>query len=318
MNIWECGSSGKLTTDFSGTEFAVDLVLRVDGKLVALGIAPLEGRETLLARYNADGSIDSTFGSGGKVRAEFFSSQEPNRFFLSHALVMQSDEKLVVGGNTAQCLSCGSASNGDFGLLRFNPDGSLDLSFGSGGKVSTDFGGNDICVSLALQPDGKIVAGGSTDAFNVSDFALARYKSDGSLDRSLGSRGKVVTDFFGNEERLNALAVQANGMIVAAGQAFSPSASPAVFAVARYDSGLPIPTIRGASVHGGKLIVIGNGFDDTAVLEVDGKSQKTAELHSLSSFVILQPPSSTRLESDGLKTASHRADQTANQPANQD
>ena len=222
------GSSGKVTTDFSAVDSVAGLVLGDDGKLVAAGVSFFDG-DTLLARYNGDGSLDSTFGSAGKIRANFFTSPVMNKVFVPYALVMQSDGKLVIGGHTALCVYCGNPGDWDFGLFRFNADGSLDLSFGSAGRISTDFGGSETCVALALQPDGKIVAGGSTDVLNVSDFAMARYRTDGSLDRSLGSRGKVVTDFFGNADRLNALAIQPNGMIVAAGEAVTAAGTTAGF-----------------------------------------------------------------------------------------
>src|SRR5262249_11256642 len=87
--------------------------------------------------------------------------------------------------------------------------GDLDPTFGNGGKVTTGFSGNDIATCVAIQSDGKIVVGGtSTDPAGNSDFALARYNTDGSLDPSFGFNGKVTTDFFHDNDSLNAIAIQ--------------------------------------------------------------------------------------------------------------
>ena len=95
----------------------------------------------------------------------------------------------------------GGYSFGDFALARYDPDGTLDRSFGSGGKVTTDFSGSgsfEIAFAIAIQSDGKIVATGPSDASGSYDFALARYNSNGTLDASFGSAGIVMTDFSGS------------------------------------------------------------------------------------------------------------------------
>src|SRR5262245_60212522 len=93
-------------------------------------------------------------------------------------------------------------------------NGDLDLSFGEGGKVSTFFGGGDSVFALATQADGKIIAVGTRSSL---DFAVARYNVDGSLDPTFGDGGKVITDFFGNRDVARAVAIQADGRIIAAG-----------------------------------------------------------------------------------------------------
>jgi len=105
--------------------------------------------------------------------------------------------------------------SGDFVLARYNTDGSLDTSFDSDGKVTTDLGDFDPATDVAIQPDGAIVAAGFTgdDEF---DFALARYRRDGSLDTSFDLDGKVTTDF-GASDVAQAVTIQPDGRIVAAG-----------------------------------------------------------------------------------------------------
>ena len=152
------GTGGVVTTDFfEGFDDAEDVLVQPDGKIVVAGEAELipgnfVSRDAALARYNPDGSIDTTFGAGGVVTTELGS----NDSFSS--IAPQPDGKIVAGG---------SALFGDFAVVRYNADGSLDPAFGSRGIVSTDFGGSDFVSSVALQPDGRIVAAGS--AFTAPD-----------------------------------------------------------------------------------------------------------------------------------------------------
>ena len=246
------GSGGKVTTDFGGDDQAFALALQPDGKIVAAGSST---QNFALARYNADGSLDATFGSGGKVTTNFGLV-----LTLAHALALQPDGKIVVAGE----------SNVNFALARYNPDGSLDATFGTGGKVITDFGGIDRARALALQPDGKIVVAGESAPFTgLSDFALARYNPDGSLDASFGTGGKVTTDFGGTADRADALALQPDGKIVLAGGSSSVSAS-VDFALARYN---PDGSLDASFGTGGKVITdFGNSDAAFALaLQPDGK-----------------------------------------------
>src|SRR5215467_4641280 len=166
--------------------------------------------------------------------------------------------------------------------------GDLDLSFGIGGKVITDFSGNDdTAAAVAIQQDGKIIAGGtSTAAGGNSDFALARYNSDGSLDQNFGSNGKVTTDFFQGSDLLHAIAIDSDGRIVAAGSASRPGQRPE-FALARYNPDGSLDTTFGAS---GKTTTNLSG-DDAAygiALAADGKIVVTgaSAIHDFPKFGI--------------------------------
>jgi len=121
----------------------------------------------------------------------------------------------------------------DFALARYNPDGTLDTSFGTSGTTTTDFGGNpydqDQANALVVLGDGRLVAAGMTGSpTGATDFALARYNLNGTLDPSFGDGGKVTTDISYFTDGAFALAVQADGRLVAAGFADLD------FAVARY------------------------------------------------------------------------------------
>jgi uncharacterized delta-60 repeat protein len=188
------GSGGKVLTDFGNTQdYATGLVLQTNGAIVAAGesIQPTTGFDFALARYTAAGSLDTTFGTGGKVITNL--AQVPTDAFGRGGVAIQADGKLVVAGGVDR----GFALGGDeFALARYNTDGSLDASFGSGGRVITSFPGESLATCEAIQADGKIVLAGLTVvAGRRVDFALARYNSDGSLDTSFGSGGKVDTDF---------------------------------------------------------------------------------------------------------------------------
>jgi uncharacterized delta-60 repeat protein len=154
------GNGGIVTTDFSWNEDEGHAVmLQADGKIVVAG-----GMSTYpnnidfeLARYYSDGSLDAGFGKSGKVTTDFFGRDD-----YGYAVALQGDGKIVVAGS----------SGGDFALARYNSDGSLDAGFGTGGKTTTDFGGDDDGgYAVALQTDGKIVVAGSSGG----DFVLARY-----------------------------------------------------------------------------------------------------------------------------------------------
>ncbi len=208
---------GKVTTDFGSCDRAFAVAVQADGKIVAVGHS-LEAQDFALARYNADGSLDVTFGNTGKVVTDFGGYDAPT------GVSIQKDGKIVVGG---------AGGPNDFALARYNPDGTLDASFGISGKVLTDFGGYDAANDLALQADGKIVLAGVGGVFN--GFAVARYNTDGTLDASFGDDGRVTTRFFGESvETANGLAIQPDGKIVAVGFAYS-SFDPS-FALTRYNT----------------------------------------------------------------------------------
>jgi len=166
------GAGGLVTTDFgSRGDFSLAVALQTDGKIVAAGNssrADVFDVDFALARYNSNGSLDATFGSGGTVLTDFGTSVD-----AASDVVVQPDGKILAAGIRA----------GDFALARYNADGSLDAAFGSAGKVTTDFGSFDQANAVAVQSDGKIVAAGGT----AGGFALARYNSDGSLDAGLGA-----------------------------------------------------------------------------------------------------------------------------------
>jgi uncharacterized delta-60 repeat protein len=231
------GTLGKVSTDFSGgMDLLGAVALQSDGKIVVAGTAQSVGRDFALARYNSNGTLDTSFSGYGKVTTDFSGGTDGGE-----AVALQSDGKIVVAGFGYQ-----AGTDFDFALARYDSDGTLDTSFGSDGKVTTDFSGRrDEARAMALQSDGKIVvAGWSNQVGSGDDFALARYNSDGSLDDgtaadstpadSFGSLGKVTTDFSAYNDLAYAVALQSDGKIVVAGYDGQPATDD--FGLARYNS----------------------------------------------------------------------------------
>lgn len=205
----EFGGNGKVTASLPATEA---MVLQSDGKIVLLG-------RSSLARYNSDGTVDSTFGTAGLVLVQFLGSSTPT------SIALQSDGKIVVGGRSGRALADGLTN---FALVRLNTNGSIDTTFGDNGFVYTDFNGNfDLLENVLIQSDGRIVAAGNaavasgnTGTF-INAFAAARYTSDGVLDSSFGNNGLATeTATITGEQEVclaRAAALQPDDAIVFAG-----------------------------------------------------------------------------------------------------
>jgi uncharacterized delta-60 repeat protein len=203
---------------------AYSVAVQPDGKIVVAGQANIDGGyDFALARYNSNGTLDTRFSTDGKVTTNFGSPND-----AAFSVAVQSDGKIVAAGGTI--LSRG----GDFALARYDSNGSLDTSFGRGGKVTTDIAGpSDSVNSIAVQSDGKTVAVGRTFINGAYHSALARYNSNGSLDASFGRSGKVTAIFGGSEEGVSSVAVQPDEKIVVAGGAAVNGSGD--FALARFN-----------------------------------------------------------------------------------
>ena len=214
------GGDGKVVTDFGGGEDPSSVAIAPSGQIVVVGLVSLPGTADFgVARYNSDGSLDASFDGDGKVTTDF-GTEGDGSFEEALGVALDSNGKIVAVGGT-------NAGQSGFAVARYNSDGSLDASFDGDGKVTTDFGANEGARAVALYPNGTIVAAGGKGVGGTSDFAIARYKSDGSLDLSFDADGRVVTDF-GVQEFAFGVAIQTDGRIVAAGLGSGD------FAVARY------------------------------------------------------------------------------------
>jgi uncharacterized delta-60 repeat protein len=206
----------------SGSEFGNAVAIQSDGKIIVAGYTNLNGggpsaaNDFAIARLNTDGSLDSTFDGDGKVTLDL-SPVGLTADDRANAVLVQPDGKIVLAGSSELL---GIAR---FAFARFNTNGSLDPSFGVGGMKLMQVGDNsagDYATSLALQPDGKIVAAGYTDAngtgANPNNFAIVRLLDNGSLDPDFNGTGKQTVDF-GNDDRAAAMTIQTDGRLVVAG-----------------------------------------------------------------------------------------------------
>jgi uncharacterized delta-60 repeat protein len=216
------GAGGMVTTAIGSTnDAAYAIALQGDGKIVAAGNSNNgTNLDFALARYNTDGSLDSTFGTGGKVTTDFSGDD----YIPTGGVAVQSDGKIVAAGNT---------HNTDFALARYNTDGSLDSTFGMGGKVTTAIGLHAGGLGVILQADGKPVVVGFSYDGSTHHFALARYNTDGSLDSGFGTNG-MTTTLIGQDSSGYGLALQADGKLVATGD--SDNGSNTNFALTRYNT----------------------------------------------------------------------------------
>ncbi len=166
--------------------------------------------------HAAAGDLDPSFGNKGIVVTEFGGAD------TAYAAVLQPDGKIVtVGSITTYSTYSANLSNSDFALARYNSDGSLDTSFGVGGKTTLDWGRADYATAVALQTDGRIlVAGISSHTFFDINYVIARYKHDGSLDPDFGTAGMVRIDF-SDLDYFVGMVVQADGKIIWVGASFS-------------------------------------------------------------------------------------------------
>lgn len=247
-------TDGKVDTDFaSSIDYGRSVVIQNDGKIVVAGysgIPPINNYDFALARYSSGGGLDNTFGSGGKVTTDISSGDK------CYSVCLQTDGKIIVAGSDAR----------DFVMIRYNSNGSLDNTFGSGGIVSTNIEGVDYCESVALQSDGKIIlAGYSTNIYNNVDFTLARYNIDGTLDNTFGSNGKVITDFGGSNETALSVAIQTDGNIVLAGYIWD---TPTLdnFAIVRYYGSATVG-LNGNKVEESIINVFPNPFTNDLVIK---------------------------------------------------
>ncbi len=254
------GNGGKVITDkFGGKNSA--MALQKDGKIVMVGGS---SSDFVLARYNADGSLDTGFGSGGKVTTDVVGSLEEH----ANGVAIQPDGKIVVVGDTGVFTSP-NKDRFSFALVRYNPDGSLDSGFGSGGKVTSGVVGQ--ARAVVLQADGKIVVVGDTLVFgrmnDFSDFIVARYDTDGSLDSSFGVGGQNFMDVGGTNQAFNVV-LQSDGKIVVSGSPIGVSASDNHTDIARFtSSGNP----DGSFDSDAMLQISGLRAGDGLAIQPDGK-----------------------------------------------
>ncbi len=272
--VYRFNTDGSLDTAFGnggmaairigdGDAYVRAVTLQPDGKIVVAGDAntgPATGFDFAAARFLANGSPDTDFGTGGKVTTSVSSGDE-----IGYDVVIQPDGKIVVVGAT------GADNQRDMALVRYTPGGIPDTSFNSTGRQVTSIGpGSDWIEAVTMQA-GKILVAGRTARDGgmgfSSDFALARYNLNGSLDSSFDDDGIVITRVGTTSDGAHALALQPDGKILAAGYTVMPSGL-YDFALVRYD---PNGEVDGDFGSEGKVTVdlVGELYDEVYDVALD-------------------------------------------------
>jgi uncharacterized delta-60 repeat protein len=270
---------GATFTDFTkGDDIAFAVALQGDGKIVAAGAAHgFSGRGSFaIARYNPDGTLDTSFSTDGRIRTNFTTLEDEAR-----DVAIQSDGKIVTAGGAAMFAQ--TAESG-FAFACYNTDGTLDSSFDGDGKLTLGFGGGggvlEWADGVAIQGDGKIVAAG-TGGVNTH-FALARLEIDGTPDAGFGSAGKVLTHFPGFAGAFGGLALQADGKIVAADTAHDFLR----FALARYETDGSLDTTFSGDGRVVTAFVCCSSIARGVAIQADGKIVAAGDQGESHSFAV--------------------------------
>jgi uncharacterized delta-60 repeat protein len=261
------GTSGATVIKLSSADDnAKGLAFQSDGKIIIAGGAGQPGsyETSVLVRVSADGVLDTSFGTGGKVLIDFGLPSH------SHSVGVQSDGKIVVTGETYT-----TADGGLFATARVLANGVLDSSFGVGGKVTQAFGAGANAHSLVLQTDGKVLLGGYATNSDTgrAGFVVARLLFNGTLDTSFGSNGSSTVSVGTGNNYCHVLMLQSDGKIVLAGSAVT--ATNYDFSLVRFDNNGVLDTSFGAGGIVTTNFVSGPrpSADETAggVIQADGK-----------------------------------------------
>lgn len=221
------GTGGQVTHGITtGQDAYYSITQQADGKLIAAGRTYTGGRvsyDVLVARYNTDGTLDTTFGNGGSVTLDVNGNGD-----VANSVLVQPDGKILVAG------TANNGTNDDFFALRLNAGGSLDTSFSGDGEIIVTIGtSTDYCFDAALQADGKIILSGYSNNSTNDDIAVIRLTSAGALDTTFDADGRVTTAIGASTDRAYSVVVQLDGRIVVGGSAVMTSND---FALVRYTS----------------------------------------------------------------------------------
>lgn len=260
------GVNGKVITPIGSSYagYANSVTIQTDGKIIVAGYClGVSNFDFALARYTANGVLDTSFGDNGVVITSMGALEDKG-----NSVVLQPDGKIIVTGYSYN--NATYQKRNYFALARYTTAGVLDSSFGDNGKVLTPIGlFNAEASSAVLQPDGKIVVAGYSSNGNYNDFALARYTVNGAFDTTFNDVGYVTTAIGTSNSGANALLLQPDGKIILAGYGHNGS---------NYDFALTRFTATGAldtSFNGnGKVLTSSGSRNDYAtgvVLQSSGK-----------------------------------------------
>ncbi|MCK0155512.1 hypothetical protein MWU49_17490 [Alcanivorax sp. S6407] len=287
------GTTGAVLTDMGGiNDFGAAVIVQPDGKMVVAG----EARDTdnkfklAVARYNGDGSLDLGFGVAGKQKVLAGPS-----ITRGYDIILLPDGKLAAAAQSYT----DSSTTYNFTLIRLNSDGSLDTGFDGDGHAIAPLPRQNLPQKLLRQADGKLVMAGLTSNLQNStgnDLTVVRFNDDGSLDTGFNSSGSLVSNLgtWSSRASLRGLALQADGKILAAGNAFGGQDEDAV--VVRYNNDGSLDT--GFADNGISHTDLGiTEYLNDLLVQADGKLVATGQLSGSITSLLL------RLNSDGSADA---------------
>lgn len=273
------GQNGTVTTDLLGWDDLAQSIVVYNNKLIVAGYAynPTNFRNDFaIARYNSDGSLDSTFNGKGWVTTDFYTSDFSGSDDIAASLVIQ-DGKILVAGSTSGPLYYTT----NFAIARYNENGRLDSSFGLNGWVEADFdGSNDYGLSIALQGSKIVVSGTSMSQSSFEDgIAIARFNADGRLDSSFNKIGRVTINL-GAVDDGRSVVIQGDKIIVGGTVTNNPDSRKS-FGIVRYNNdgsldssfsfdGLQVTGELGSNYYLGQIALYGNRLYATGSIEVNG------------------------------------------------
>lgn len=301
------------------------VALQPDGKIVIAGFGSRPGAVTgfhdefLVARLTAEGQPDASFNAGvaGNTSGVITTSFMPDLDDNAYDVAVQPDGKIVVVGHADVGPVNGSAVT-DLAIARYLPDGTLDPSFGTGGKVLHDHGtrGQEFGWALELQPDGKILVGGYTQVGAQTDVSITRFNADGSVDRAFGGDGVASESIGAGSDAFTHILLQPDGSILGTGYAketpdggydmvvarFHPDGShdttfgPDDYQLFSFGTGNDIG--RGAALRpDGRLMVAGSGSDgddiDFVTMQIRQPTSTTLELSARRPVIDTAPITAT-------------------------
>lgn len=258
------GTAGKARTSVSSVSSVANAVaIQSDGKIVLAGnCAGSSNDEFCALRYNADGTLDTAFGTSGTVVTPMGTGTD-----IANAVALQPDGKIVLAG------SCAGASDTDFCALRYQTNGTLDSTFGTNGIVITSLGQKDVARAISMQSDGKIVLAGNCTLMNgfANWFCALRYNANGTLDAGFVtgfiSDYSMATSNVGDPVSVD---LQPDGKLVVAYYC-SQSTNPAGFCVQRIHSNGTVDSTFGTSGKVVALVGTGSAIATAIALQPDGK-----------------------------------------------
>jgi uncharacterized delta-60 repeat protein len=262
------GTAGAVTIVFGGVQDAAQgVAIQPDGKIVVVGSTRTSTRDDFaLARYNADGSLDTGFGTDGRVSTDFNGQVDK-----AWAVLIQNDGGIVVAGHAATATPLGV--DNDFAVARYTSAGALDTTFGTGGKATTNVAGlADLASAAALQPDGKVVLAGrvADGGADNPDVGLVRYTAGGTPDPDFGDGGVVRADVTaGNWDEASDVAVQPDGKVLVAVPAFVNGSFD--FLLARFDASGDLDGAFGSAGLATTRFSSGTDYARGLALQSDGK-----------------------------------------------